>query len=310
MVSPVVGLLSLAFLLLLEVFILIVFAVLKRDKTAPKTVISEPKPDKYDWEKLIELKKPLVEQKTSSNKVAGIAVLVAVLVLLGVGTFFAVQPFISADNVTAAANVTIVTEPEPVADVSVDNVSPFSNLQLIPVVNKTAQTAFDFPDVSVQTLSIIGIIVGILIIAATAFFLFRFFRKQQRISPSLPKPVDEPITVKKAEAVFKETKKPVAANKVGIAPKPLISGFNWKKFRFPAVVVFLLLLIGVIVYFVRTKITGKLFPVFLSWFNSAKTFASDFKLFIVIDIVILIVLILILRWIPKNKKKILDFFTY
>ncbi len=276
-------------------FLIMVAALARRRELAPKLAVALPgKQERYEWEGIMKLSPG---RKPSGGRKSVIAAVIALLlaVIVAVPGLFLVAPSLQLNLSGKPANDTIAV---PAAEI---NETPgrgiFPSLTL-PSLNITA------PDINVSKIfaplkaSIKAVAVALAVILAAAALLFFIIRRRMLAAVSAAKETAEkPVRkIRKAEP-----------EKEGMEP-PKVSGVFSIPGRFrnclvPAMMLLLLAVIAVLVYLLRSRISGEFLGRLLSFAVSIREFAINYRLYILAGIVILAVSVSLLRIVAKRQQK-------
>jgi len=285
----------------LEIAFLIVLAALKRRPEGPKIVVPEPKKqeERYGWEDYLKL--PVKEKKESGNNVVlAVIVLVAAVLLVAVPSYmFGIPQALfnaTANETIEEVGVVDVEEPEPEVEVAPGNLS--LNITL-PSLN------FSMPDLNISGLRekaglykpyIYAVIIAVAVLAAAlAVFMYMVKKRKLAVIHKASKTADK-LMGKKSNRKLDLLAKLRAIKFPSVKLlKPI------RPYLAPLVILFLLVIIALLVYLLRDRISTEFADLVLRLIIKAKAFALTYRLYIIAGVLSLIVAIMALRHLSKKR---------
>ncbi len=286
----VIGLLLLVPLELL--FLILAVALTRKKELVPRLTIPSPKKqERYGWEDMLKLSP---EQKPSGSRKAVISAMVIILLVVIVAApgLFLVAPSFNLNLSRQSANDTVILPPPELNETPAGGI--FSNLTL-PRLNITA------PDINLSRVlaplksNIKAVALVLAVVLAVLIALFFIIRRRRLAVVNKARNTSEKL-IRKAEA-----------EKNGKEPQKIGSVFSlfgkFKNYLFPAIILFMLVVIAFLVYLLRDRIRNEFSDKLLSFAVSAKEFALNYRLYILAGVVLLAISVFLLRLIAKRRQK-------
>ncbi len=279
-------------------FLVIAAALMRRRELAPRLAEFSRVKERYGWEGLLKLP---AESKPSRRNNYLIAVIIILLLLLVVAVpgWFLVSPSLklnlSDESFRQASDGGNLTLP-PVRVVNETAGSLFSNLTF-PRLNLTAPSVNISGVLSPLKENIRAVAFGLAAILIAVLVLVFVVARRKPAAETVEKAIPKNGAKKKAEAA-KNGKAPQEAVR-----SPLLVALKARKYLVAEVVLLLLVVVALIAYLLRGRISGLFGGRLLAFAVSAKEFAVSYRFYILAGMVILAVIIFLLRRFAKSRQE-------
>lgn len=287
--------LGLLLLVPLEMLFLIMVAALTRKRElVPKLAApSLKKQGRYGWEDMLKLS-PKSKPSGRSRAVLAVIIILLLVVVVAAPGLFLVAPSLQLNLSKQSANDTSILPPSALNETAGRDVS-FSNLTPL-------RFNISVPDVNLSKVfaplkaSLRAVAFGLLVVLAVFVAVFLIVRRRKL------------AVVKKAGETAEKLIRKASAEKKGKEP-PKVGGSMFlmfgkaKNYLVPAIIIFLLVVIALLVYILRDRIRNEFSGKLVSFAVSAKEFALNYRLYIIAGIVVLVICVFLLRLIAKSQQK-------
>jgi len=299
-----IALLGLFLLIPLEIIFLIILAAVSKREDAPKIVIPEPKPQaRYGWEDYLQFSpERKLESPTANNRAIFTVILLVVFAIsLIVPTYLFVIPAISI-NQTVNETIDVVDEiniTEVINDTTVPDLGANISLNLSGLVPKLNISGFIDKVIPYKSYIYTVLIAVVVLIIILAIFMY-FIRRRKLAVINKAKQIAEKL-IKKAEEA---TPPKIPQKEITQKPAFLKNFFSKipgvRQYIMPLVVLFLLIIIALLVYLLRDRISTDLADLVLKFLTNVKDFVFNYRIYVVVGITALIIIVAILRYFSKK----------